>query len=238
MAPASTTETQAPRLSGLAWLPVAWLVITMALEIYRASGAWPALNDYGLPPAATWLIEGELIIAAIAIIGGLFVLATALGRMPVYPMAFMLWQGFNIAALIAIAIYTAAIPDFVMAPLTYVYWLGEIIIGIACIIIVRRKPALQTGSPVQQHSAAPIAFSVIAGIIFAFLGVLIGGFIGFWIGLGIGVAISETTHMSCFEGACGYFAVLLGLAGVLVGAIIGLVLALFWTRRKKPSVTP
>ncbi|MFO0994497.1 MAG: hypothetical protein U1E67_21495 [Hyphomicrobiales bacterium] len=42
--------------------------------------------------------------------------------------------------------------------------------------------------------------------------------------------------MSCFEGACGYFAFFLGLAGVLVGAIIGLVLALYWTRRKRPAV--
>ena len=133
--------------------------------------------------------------------------------MPVYPEAFTLWQGFDIAALIAIAIYTAIMPDFVMAPLSYVYWLGEILIGIACIIIVRRKPA-----PEHRHDAtrtAPAAYSVAARIIFAFLGVLIGGFIGFWLGLGIGIAIAEATNMSSFEGASGYFAVFIGLAGVL-----------------------
>ena len=74
--------------------------------------------------------------------------------------------------------------------------------------------------------------------ILAFLGVLIGGFIGFWIGLGIGIAIAEATNMSSFEGQSGFFAFFIGLAGVLVGAIIGLVMALYWTRRKKPAVTP
>lgn len=88
----------------------------------------------------------------------------------------------------------------------------------------------------QPDTTNPVALSIAARIIFAFLGVLFGGFIGFWLGLGTGVAISEATNMSCFEGACGYFAFFLGLAGVLVGAIIGLVLALYWTRRKRPAV--
>ena len=237
MTPADSAKTQAPPLTGLAWLPVAWLVFSIAMEAYRAWATWPVLNEYGLPPAATWLIEGELVVAAIIVIGGLFVLAAALGRMPIYPKAFMLWQGFAIAALIAITIYTAIMPEFVMAPLSYVYWLGEILIGIACIIIVRRKPASETQALTQSDSAGP-TLSVLARIIFAFLGVLFGGFIGFWLGIGIGVAISESTHMSCFEGACGYFAFFLGLAGVLVGAIIGLVLALYWTRRKKSVITP
>jgi len=210
----------------------------MAMTAYRAWSAWPALNDYDLPLAATWLIEGELIVGAISLIGGLFVLAAALGHMRVYPWAFTFWQGFNILALLAVAIYTAIYPYFVMAPLTYVYWLGEILIGIACIIIVRSKPAAERQSMPQTQTSESVAFSVAARIILAFLGILLGGFIGFWLGLGLGAVISEATNMSCFEGACGYFAVLLGLAGVLVGAIIGLVLALYWTRRKKPAVTP
>ena len=238
MAPADTAKTQAPPLTGLGWLPVAWLVFSIAMAAYRAWTTWPVLNEYGLPPAVTWLIEGELVVAAIIIIGGLFVLAAALGRMPIYPKAFMLWQGFAIAALIAIAIYTAIMPDFVMAPLSYVYWLGEILIGIACIIIVRRAPARETQALAQPGTAGP-ALSVLARIILAFLGLLFGGFIGFWLGLGIGIAIAEATNMSSFEGASGYFAFFIGLFGVLVGAIIGLVLALYWTRRKKPiAVTP
>jgi len=122
--------------------------------------------------------------------------------------------------------------------LSYVYWLGEILVGLACIIIVRRKPAPEAQSMTQSEASDAVAFSVAARIILAFLGILIGGFVGFWLGIGIGVAISEVTNMSCFEGACGFFVFFVGLAGVLVGAIIGLVLALYWTRRKKPPVTP
>ncbi len=233
MAANDTDDSQSPRLSGLAWLPVAWLVFSMAMAVYRAWSVWPALNDYELPPEATWLIQAELLVAGILLIGGLFVLAAALGQMRIYPRAFTLWQGFSIAAIIAGAIYTALMPAFIMAPLTYAIWLGEIVVGIACIVIVRRKPEVHSPRP-----GAPTAYSALARIIFAFLGVLIGGFIGFWLGIGLGVAISETTNMSCFEGACGYFAVLIGIIGVLVGAIIGLVLALYWTRQKKPAVTP
>ncbi|MFO0994496.1 MAG: hypothetical protein U1E67_21490 [Hyphomicrobiales bacterium] len=154
---ADVAQPQSPRLTGLAWLPVAWLVFSIAMEAYRAWTTWPVLNEYGLPPAATWLIQGELVVAAIIIIGGLFVLATALGRMPIYPTAFTLWQGFAIAALIAIAIYTAIMPDFVLAPLSYVYWLGEILIGIAVSSLSAanrhprlspwRNPTRQTRSP-------------------------------------------------------------------------------------------
>jgi len=232
MAPTNTVENPAPRLSGLAWLPVAWLVFTMATALYRAWSVWPSLNEYDLPPEATWLIEGELLVAAISVIGGLFVLAAALGRMRLYPSAFTLWQGFNIATLLAVAIYTAIMPEFMTAPLTYAIWLGEILIGIVCIVIVRRKPQARS-----SQSEAPAGYSVLARIILAFLGVLIGGFIGFWMGLGIGIAIAEATNMSSFEGASGYFAVFIGLVGLLVGAIVGLVLALYWTRRRKPAVT-
>jgi hypothetical protein len=236
MAPVGTAKIQAPPLTGLTWVPVAWLVFSIAMEGYRAWTTWPVLHEYGLPPSVIWLIEAELCIAAIIVIGGLFVLAAALGRAPVYPKAFTLWQGFAIIALFAIAIYTAIMPDFVMAPLSYVYWLGEILIGIACIIIVRRKPAPEEHAMTQPGTANPIAYSVLSRFILAFLGVLIGGFLGFWLGLGIGIAIAEATNMTSFEGASGYFAFFIGLLGMLLGAVIGLVLALYWTRRKKTVV--
>ncbi|MBL8908463.1 MAG: hypothetical protein JNM20_17460 [Rhizobiales bacterium] len=230
----NTAETQGPRLSGLAWLPVAWLVVSMALDAYRTWTIWPLLNNFDLPPTAIRLIEGQLAVAAITLIGGLFVLAAALGRMRIYPSAFTLWQGFVIATILAVAIYTAIVPDFLTPPMSYVYWLGEIAIGIACIVIVR-KPPLAPHGLAQARSGD---YSVLARIIFALLGVLLGGFIGFWIGLGIGIAIAEATNMSSFEGQSGFFAFFIGLAGVLVGAIIGPALTLYWTRRKTPAVTP
>jgi hypothetical protein len=38
--------------------------------------------------------------------------------------------------------------------------------------------------------------------------------------------------MSCFEGACGYFAFFIGLAGILLGAIAGGIGVVLWTRPK------
>lgn len=234
MPPSNASKTLAPRLSGLGWIPVAWLVFSMAMDAYRTWTTWPLLNEYDLPPAAARLIEGQLALSAITLIGGLFVLAAALGRMRIYPAAFTSWQGFVIAATLAAGVYTSIMPEFQTPPLSYVYWLGEILIGIVCIIIVR-KPSLQSNAMTPTRSAE---YSVAARIVLAFLGILIGGFVGFWLGLGIGIAIAEATSMSSFEGQSGFFAFFIALAGVLVGAILGLVLALYWTRRKKSAVTP
>jgi len=218
------------QISPLNWLPVAWLLLAMAMSAYHVWIAWPALNDYRLPPAATHLIQGEIAVAILTILGGLYVFALALNRRPSYPTAFTYWQGFVIAALLVVAIYTAIMPDFVMSLWSYLIWLGEIAIGIACIFIVRRKPQTEA-TTMAPAGAAP--YSLPARIIFALLGIIVGGFLGFWIGIGIGTAISEATDMSCFEGACGYFVVMIGLAGILVGAIAGPLLALYWTRRRK-----
>jgi membrane associated rhomboid family serine protease len=51
--------------------------------------------------------------------------------------------------------------------------------------------------------------------------------------LGIGVVIAETTDMSCFEGACGFFAFFAGLFGMLAGAVLGAILAVWLTNRRR-----
>jgi len=225
-----TTGSRTAAPSILNWLPIAWLLFTMAMSVYHVWLAWPALNEYSLPPAATHLIQGEIAVAILTILCGFYVLALSLNRSPSYPTAFTYWQGFVIAALVAVMIYTAIMPDFVASPVTTVMWLGEIAIGIACIFIVRRKP--QTEATIMAP-AGSAPYSTPARVIFALLGIIVGGFIGFWIGIGIGTAIAEATDMSCFEGACGYFVVMIGVAGILLGAIVGPLLALYWTRRRK-----
>ena len=51
-----------------------------------------------------------------------------------------------------------------------------------------------------------------------------------------GSVISDVTSMSCFEGAGGYFAAFIGLAGLVVGAIGGGIVAVWLAhrRRRKP----
>ena len=52
-------------------------------------------------------------------------------------------------------------------------------------------------------------------------------------GLGARSLLADAADMSCFEGACGYFAVLIGLAGLVVGAIAGGVFAVWRVNRRK-----
>jgi len=63
-----------------------------------------------------------------------------------------------------------------------------------------------------------------------FLIALIGGVVGlvagFFAGAFAGMGIAAATHMSTFEGAAGYFAVLVGLIGALIGLFLGVWLAL------------
>lgn len=57
------------------------------------------------------------------------------------------------------------------------------------------------------------------------LGAVLGCAAGFGAGLVAGLAVAETTQMSCFEGACSYFAVFLGLGGGLAGLFLGPLIA-------------
>ena len=81
----------------------------MGLASYRFWLAWPALNDYRLPDAAINLIYGELTVSVITVLVGLYVLALALSAARTYPPAFVFWQGFVIAAIVAVAIATSVL---------------------------------------------------------------------------------------------------------------------------------
>ena len=65
-----------------------------------------------------------------------------------------------------------------------------------------------------------------ATFIAALIGGIIGHIVGFIGGALAGTFIAAATHMSNFEGAAGYFAVLIGLVGALLGLVLGVWLAL------------
>ncbi|MER8463508.1 hypothetical protein [Mesorhizobium sp. M1409] len=72
-------------------------------------------------------------------------------------------------------------------------------------------------------------------IVAALLGIILGAVIGALAGFFAGSIIADTTDMSCFEGACGFFAVFIGLAGLVIGAIGGGIFAVWrvqWRKRK------
>jgi hypothetical protein len=213
---------------GLFWLPIGWVVLVVALSVRFLWQAWPALNDYRLPASATFLIEAEMIAAAIALLAGMFVLAVGFARSHLFPWAFALWQGFDIAVMAASTAYTLSQPDFVMTPLNYLIIAVHTLVGAGLIVLIFNSPQRQAVFAARPREGMP----VFARIICCLLGIIVGGFVGFWVGLGIGIGISEATDMSCFEGACGYFAFFIGLAGLLLGAIAGGVGVALWTRRR------
>ncbi len=68
-------------------------------------------------------------------------------------------------------------------------------------------------------------------LLVAVLGFGVGGAGGFVLGLVMGFGAAQIFRISCFEGACGFFAVFLfALPGLLIGAGVGLWLALLATR--------
>ena len=63
------------------------------------------------------------------------------------------------------------------------------------------------------------------GFFIALIGGIIGIVSGFFAGAFAGSLIAAATHMSNFEGAAGYFAVLIGLLGAVIGLILGVWIA-------------
>ena len=121
-------------------------------------------------------------------------------------------------------------PNFVPTIQPLLYGAGEIAIGIFCIVILRRKSEAAhaySGTGTERPS-------VIVSIIAAILGVIVGGVIGFGVGILGGSVFADATNMSCFEGACGYFAFFMGLFGLLAGAVAGGIFAVWRTNRRRP----
>jgi hypothetical protein len=227
MVAAPTTHSTDGKL-GRFWLPLAWVVLVMALSVRFLWQAWPALNDYRLPGAARFLIEAEMIAAAITLLAGLFVLAMGLARSHLFPWAFLLWQGFDILVMAASTVYTLTQPDFIMTPLSFLIVGIQALIGVGLVFLIFESPERGVVFAARARQGMPI----FARIVCCLLGIVVGGFVGFWVGLAIGAGISEATNMSCFEGACGFFVFFIGLAGLLLGAIGGGIGVALWTRRR------
>ncbi|MCW5747201.1 MAG: hypothetical protein KIT36_13505 [Alphaproteobacteria bacterium] len=69
-------------------------------------------------------------------------------------------------------------------------------------------------------------------VLFVGLGLVLGAVGGAVIGFLIGMLLVEIFSISCFEGACGFFAVSIGLLGFFIGAIGGLTVGILLGRRR------
>jgi len=214
---------------GLATLPPLWVGVNILLAGWGLIQAWPFSYHYEIPEIALYLIYAGLIAAIVNILWGLFLVGLALSRSSNFPAHFTVWQVVNIVWIAAREVCVLLTPVFVPTIQSLLFGAGEIAIGVFCIAILRRKPeAAQVYS--NTDAGRP---SVIVSIIAAILGVIVGAVLGAGLGFFGGSLFADVTNMSCFEGACGYFALFVGLFTMLAGAIAGGIFAVWFVNRRR-----
>ncbi|MET0575689.1 MAG: hypothetical protein ABWZ83_07485 [Mesorhizobium sp.] len=221
----------------LMYLPAAWTAIVMALSAYGLLSSWPLFFGDELPESIAYFIYANAAASVVVILCGLYVLALALGRSPRFPRVFIFWQIVGIAWILLSQAYVLIVPDFGFS-LEVLARVGvEIAIGLFCIQLARnaaRDTVSATSSATTDAAATRNRPSLVVRTLVTMFGVVVGGTLGLGAGLLAGLGIVEFTDMSCFEGACGYFAVFFAFAAMLVGAIAGGIFA-FWRAGRQRS---
>ncbi|AZO61239.1 MAG: DUF2569 domain-containing protein [Mesorhizobium sp.] len=217
--------------SGLSFIPVAWLIIVMALSAYGLISSWRLIGDFNLPESVLFLIYGGLTGGVVTILWGLYLLGLAFNRSARFPRHYTIWQVAIILWLVVRQAYTLLVPDFVFSAEGLGFTVAEIAIGLLCIYLLRRGAGADTVYANPEAVRPPLLVSLVA----ALLGIILGGAIGACIGFFAGSLIADATHMSCFEGACGFFAVFIGLGGLIIGAVGGGIFAIWRVNRRKAA---
>ncbi|MEO5755522.1 MAG: hypothetical protein ABIQ51_01580, partial [Mesorhizobium sp.] len=215
--------------SGLSFVPPGWLVFVMAWSVYGLVSSWRLFWNYGLPDSVFYLIYGGLAADIITLLWGVYLLGLAFGRSARFPRQFTIWQIATILWLLARQAYILVTPDFVFSGRGLVITGAEIAIGVLCIYLLRRGSGAETVYASPGTERPPVFVSIIAAVLGIILGAVIGAVGGFF----AGSVIADAAAMSCFEGACGYFALFIGIGGLIVGAIGGGIFAVWWVHRRK-----
>lgn len=225
------SENQLPERGLWGWLPVAWLCLVMALSTRGIDASIAVMLDFSMPAAVLYLIYASVGFSAVTIAWGIYLLVLAYNRDVRFPSNFTIWQWTIIAFLVAKQVYVLVMPDFAFGLVGLAWDGGEVAIGLVMIWLVNRTGQSRALFSNNERTRPPLLVSIIAAV----LGVVVGAAIGFGATIVVGIGISEVTDMSCFEGACGYFAIFLGLGGMLVGAIVGGIFAVWRVNRRKPK---
>ncbi|TIR26675.1 MAG: DUF2569 domain-containing protein [Mesorhizobium sp.] len=216
--------------SGLSFIPVAWLVIVMGLSAYGLISNWRLIGDFSLPDNVLFLIYGGLAGGVITILWGLYLLGLAFNRSARFPRHYTIWQVAIIIWILVRQAYVLLVSDFVFSAEGLGFTVAEIAIGLLCIYLLRNGAGAETVYANPETERPPVFVSILA----ALLGIILGGVIGAFGGFFAGSLIADLTHMSCFEGACGFFAAFIGLGGLIVGAIAGGIFAIWRVNRRRP----
>ncbi len=217
--------------SGLSFIPVGWLVIVMGLSAYGLFSNWRLIGDSSLPENVFFLVYGGLAGGLITILWGLYLLGLAFNRSARFPRHYTIWQVVIILWLAVREAYVLLTPDFVFSAEGLGFTVAEIAIGLLCIYLLRRGAGAEAVYANPETERPPVFVSMLA----ALLGLILGGAIGACAGFFAGSLIADATQMSCFEGACGFFAAFVGLGGLILGAVVGCILAIWRVNRRKPA---
>ncbi|WP_296737696.1 hypothetical protein [Mesorhizobium sp.] len=219
--------------SGLSYIPVAWLIIVMGLSAYSLFSNWRLIGDFSLPDNVFFIIYSGLTGGIITILWGLYLLGLAFNRSVRFPRHYTIWQIAIILWLLLRQAYVLLTPGFRFSAEALGFTVAEIAIGVLCIYLLRQGAGADAAYSSPETERPPLLVSILAGL----LGVILGGAIGAFGGFFAGSLIADATQMSCFEGACGFFAAFVGLAGLAVGAIAGGIFAIWRVNRRKPART-
>jgi hypothetical protein len=208
------------------YVPALWLAANVLLATRQLFVSWWMVGATGLPRAVAVVVHGGAVAALVTLLWGLLVLRLAWTRSPRFPRAFLVWQ----TALLLQA-FVLLTPDFAFSPSSLATAALEVAVGIFCIVVASRADGQPSAPPPVPVAAAPA--SAVATVLAALLGLVAGAALGFGGGLFGGALFAQATDMSCFEGACGFFAFFIGLAGLAVGALAGLMLGVWLVRRRR-----
>jgi hypothetical protein len=214
----------------LARLPAIWVGVVILWSIWGIRQAWPATYAYELPDSVIYFIYAGLIADVVNILWGLALVGLAIARSSGFPRQFVIWQIVNIAWVGLRIVYILVNPDFVLSVVPLIYAAIEIGVGIFMIRLAKNPAAIAVAY--SSRTARP---SIIVSIIATILGIILGGVVGALAGFGGGALYADLTSMSCFEGACGYFAFFMGLFGIVIGAIAGGILAVALVNRRRSA---
>lgn len=205
------------RGSPLAYFPAAWVAVVMLLDLRGLFVTLPLIGQYDFSNAVMLFVYGETAFSAVNVVWGVLLLSLAYKRSARFTRHFTVWQVVNILALVLTEVYAHLVAGFgfsLEATAMKAVMLG---VGLFCLWLVRRGGAAE---PVVATPASTRPSAVVV-LLASVLGVILGGALGAAAGIGIGTVLVEILDISCFEGGCGYFTVLIGLLGLLIGAIAG-----------------
>lgn len=217
--------------SGLAAIPAIWVGIVVLLSMYGLYRSWPAIySTYDIPDSAFYLIYTGLAASVVNILWGLGLIGLAVSRSSLFPRQFTIWQIANIVWIALREAYVLALPDFMLSLTPLLFAAGEVAIGVFCIRLLANQSATAGVYSNSGTGQTPVIVSILA----ASVGLIIGAVVGAVAGFGGGALYADATNMSTFEGASGYFALFIGILGMLAGAIGGAILAVWLVNRRRP----